>query len=142
LSLLLLCISQGIGQIELYISLKDAYLKTLTNPDEAWGIINITQKNIGLARFFDPSQLPVLHTALFWGSLLIPPSLYTWYHFYGRHWIHPTWFALCSLKLSLVWFFNMNAMPYSYLFYTSTFLSLIILGQYLSSQQQDYQLST
>ena len=141
LSLLLLYISQGIGQIELFISLKDAYLKTLTNPDETWGIINITQKNIGLARFFDLSQLPALHAGLFWGSLLIPPSLYTWYHFYGRHWIYPTWFALCSLKLCLVWFFNMNAMPYSYLFYTSTFLSLVILGQYFYSQQQDRQLS-
>ena len=134
LSLLLLYFSQGIYQLELFYSLKDAYLETLNNPDKIQGVLNITQKNIGLARFFTPEYLPILHSALFWGSLVIPPALYTWYHYVGRQWITPQWFALCSLKLSLVWFFNMNAMPYSYLFYTSTFLSLIILGQYLDKE--------
>ena len=137
LSLFLLYISQGIEQLELFYSLKDAYLETLNNPDKIAGVLNITEKNIGLARFFSPESLPTLHTALFWGSLIIPPILYVWYHHKGRQWIAPQWFALCSLKLSLVWFFNMNAMPYSYLFYTSTFLSLIILGQYISSVRHE-----
>lgn len=130
--LFLLYISQGIYQLELFHSLKSAYLETLTNHEKAGPITSITQKNIGLARFFSFEQLPHLHNALFWGSILLPPILYSWYHYFGRQWVKHEWFALCCLKLSLVYFFNMNALPFSYLFYTSTFLSLIIIFQYSS----------
>lgn len=130
--LFLLYISQGIYQLELFYSLKDAYLETLTNPDEAWGVANITQKNIGIARFLALDQLSSLHKTLFLGSILLPPILFTWYHFFGRHWVSAECFAVCSLKLCLVYFFNMNALPFSYLFYTSTFFSLAIVVCYFS----------
>ncbi len=127
-TLVLLWISQGIYHLDLFISLKDNYLETLQNPDRQWGIINTIQKNIGLARFVPFEGLPTLHTALFWGSLVLPVVLYLFYHFFGRKWIALELFALCSLKLCLVYFFNMNALPFSYLFYTSTVLSIAVLA--------------
>ncbi len=126
----LLWVSQGIYHLDLFISLKDSYLETLQNPERQWGIINTIQKNIGLARFVPFESLPTLHAALFWGSICLPVMLYLFYYFVGRKWINAELFALCSLKLCLVYFFNMNALPFSYLFYTSTFLSLVLLAVY------------
>ncbi|MGH1433360.1 MAG: hypothetical protein ACRBG0_02770 [Lewinella sp.] len=126
--LFLMIVSQGIYEIDLFYSLKDAYLDSFQNPDVRWRTENTIAKNIGLARFVDFDHLLVLHRAVFLGSLLLPPLLYIWYHFRLRHRVASSLFALCSLKLCLVYFFNMNALPYSYLFYTSTFLSLVVLG--------------
>ena len=134
--LLLIFISQGIYQIELFYSLKDSYLETLTNPEEKWGMLNIISKNVGLARFVAYEHLPYMHQALIWGSLVLPFILYGWYHWRLRSWVAPGLFALCSLKLCLVYFFNMNTMPYSYLFYVGSFLSLVLVGHYGKSQLQ------
>lgn len=133
LCLFLMIISQGIYEIDLFYSLKDAYLDSFQNPDIRWRTENTIAKNIGLARFFGFDHLLVLHRAVFLGSLLLPPLLYIWYHFRLRGKVAYSLFALCSLKLCLVYFFNMNALPYSYLFYTSTFLSMVILGVLSSS---------
>ena len=133
LCLLLMVVSQGIYEIDLFYSLKDAYLDSFQNPDIRWRTENTIAKNIGLARFVGFDHLLVLHRAVFLGSLLLPPLLYIWYHFRLRGKVASSLFALCSLKLCLVYFFNMNALPYSYLFYTSTFLSLVILGVLSSS---------
>ncbi len=133
LCLFLMVVSQGIYEIDLFYSLKDAYLDSFQNPDVRWRTENTIAKNIGLARFVGFDHLLVLHRAVFLGSLLLPPLLYIWYHFRLQGRVASSLFALCSLKLCLVYFFNMNALPYSYLFYTSTFLSLVVLGVFSSS---------
>ena len=127
---LLLVISQGIYKVDLFLSLKDAYVTSITDPAREWSAVNTMTKNIGLARFVAYENLIYLHTALVWGSLLLPLGLFTLYHFVLKKWVHFALFAACSLKLCLVYFFNVNPLPYSYLFYTSTFLSLIIISQY------------
>lgn len=128
--LLIMAVSQGWQQLELFYSLRGSYLETLANPDEEWGVTNTINGNIGLARFVGYEHLTDLYRLLFWGTLLLPVLLYLWYYFKGKGSISLGLFALCSLKLCLVFFFNVNPMPYSYLFYTSTFLSLILVGHY------------
>jgi hypothetical protein len=130
LGLLIMFASQGWHQLELFYSLRSSYQETLANPAEEWGVTNTINGNIGLARFVGYEHLTELYRLLFWGTLLLPLLLYLWYHFKGKGSVHLGLFALCSLKLCLVFFFNVNPMPYSYLFYTSTFLSLVLIGQY------------
>lgn len=117
---------QGFGYLDRFIGLRGSYLNTLINPDERWGVVNNIDQNIGLARFFSYEQLTRLHHALFYGSLLLPVLLFSVYHFKLRNRISLPLFALCSLKFSLVYFFSMNPMPYSYLFYPSVFISLLL----------------
>lgn len=138
LGILVMIASQGIYQLELFYSLKDAYLDSFT-PDLAWRTQNTVAKNVGMARFVPFDYLLGMHRLLFWGSILLPVGLYAWYHFGTRHKIQVSLFALCSLKLCLVFFFNVNPLPYSYLFYTSTFLSLIVFNAYLNSVSTEAQ---
>jgi hypothetical protein len=140
--LILLIISQGIGQLELFYSLKDNYLKDLSDPDKAWGMKDIVARNIGVARFLGYNDLPLLHACLVLGSLYIPFRLFVWYHLRLRDRIALPLFALCCLKLCLVYFYNMNPQPYAYLFFTSTFLSSAIIGHYYISKTKQAALST
>lgn len=130
LGLLIMFASQGWQQLELFYSLRGSYQETLANPAEEWGVTNTINGNIGLARFVEYKHLTVLYRLLFRGALLLPALLYLWYHFKLKSSVRLGLFALCSLKLCLVFFFNVNPLPYSYLFYTSTFLSLILVGHY------------
>jgi hypothetical protein len=130
LGLVVMVWSEGIYELELFYGLKEAYLDSFQNLDLAWRTENTVSKNIGLARFVPFEYLIILHRAVFWGSLFLPILLYIWYHFRLRDSVMFGLFSLCSLKLCLVYFFNMNALPYSYLFYTSTFLSLIVLSAF------------
>lgn len=130
LGLLIMAVSQGWQQLELFYSLRGSYQETLTNPAEEWGVTNTINGNIGLARFVGYERLTALYRLLFWGALLLPVLLYLWYHFKLKSSVSLGLFALCSLKLCLVFFFNVNPLPYSYLFYTSTFLSLVLVGHY------------
>lgn len=125
LSIIILWWSQGIYQLELFYGLKDAYLDSFT-PELAWRTKNTVSKNIGLARFVPFDYLSSMHKLLFWGSMLLPLLLYGLYYSKLRVKVSPTLFAVCSLKLCLVFFYNVNPLPYSYLFYTSTFFSLFI----------------
>ncbi|RME96095.1 MAG: hypothetical protein D6772_12355 [Bacteroidetes bacterium] len=133
LAVLALWMSQGLGQLELFYSLKDAFLDSFT-PQLAWRTQNTVNNNLGLARFVPFAWLPGPHRLLFWGSLVLPVLIYIWYHLRLRMRISAPLFALCSLKLCLVFFFNFNPLPYSYLFCTSTFLSLLVFGLVMEKQ--------
>lgn len=136
LMLVLLVISQGIFELELFYSLKDAYLDSFQNPDLLWRTQNTVSKNIGMARFLPFEYLLSLHQLMFWGSLVLPFLLFGWYHFGLRQKGIALWlFALCSLKLCLVFFFNFNALPYSYLFYTSTTVSLVLFSEWILNKK-------
>lgn len=127
--IVLMAAGQGFGYLDRFTGLRESYLNTLTNPDERWGVVHNIEQNIGLARFFGYDQLTSLHQALFYGSLLLPLLLFTLYHFKLRSRVSLPLFALCSLKLCLVYFFSMNPMPYSYLFYPSVFMSLLLAAR-------------
>lgn len=138
----LLIISQGMAQLDLFYNLKDAYLKDLSDPDKAWGMKDIVARNIGVARFLGYKDLPLLHTFLVLGSLYIPFRLFAWYHVRLRDRIALPLFALCCLKLCLVYFYNMNPQPYAYLFFTSTFLSSAVIGYYYIAKTNQADLNT
>lgn len=127
-SILLLFITGGIHAMDTFLSLRHSYLSELINPDKAWAIKSLVEKNIGMARFTPYESLSALHQALFLGSVLLPFLVFAAYRLFGKDKLDFSLFLLCSCKICLVYFFNFNPIPYSYLFYTSTFFSLMILG--------------
>ncbi|HVY75531.1 MAG TPA: hypothetical protein VG890_11910 [Puia sp.] len=81
--------------------------------------------NPGLAKFFGPHRTVQLHQALVDGSFLIPLA-------FALLCLRKTFrfnnISLATLKLSLLVFFQFIDVPYGYLFYTASFVSLAIAG--------------
>ncbi len=84
---------------------------------------------LGFARFFIPGKINTLHSLLIALSFIIPLLIIGfWYSF--RKKINLNNLPLATLKISLVVFYNFIDVPYLYLFYTSTFVSLVIALNY------------
>ncbi len=77
----------------------------------------------GLAWFFGPRQVTLLHGLLVTLSFLVPALFIV----IGRRHQRGINLPLAALKISLVIFFCFIDVPYLYLFYTSSFVSLIIV---------------
>ena len=77
----------------------------------------------GLAWFFGPRQVTLLHGLLVTLSFLVPALFIV----IGRRHQRSVNLPLAALKISLVIFFCFIDVPYLYLFYTSSFVSLIIV---------------
>lgn len=139
LSFLMLLIFQALPQIPMFIGLQDHYLQDVLAHE--WKYAGLIQKNLGMAKFFDFQNIESLHQFQIGLSLIIPAVLLLiFYKFKDR--INKPFFAICSLKLCLVFFYNFIIIPYLYLFYTSTFLSILIFSLHLKSSSQKKLLST
>jgi len=77
----------------------------------------------GLAWFFGPGRVGLLHNLLIGLTFIVPPVFIV----IGRRWLHAANLPLAALKLALVIFFGFIDVPYLYLFYTSSFVSLLAL---------------
>ena len=78
---------------------------------------------IGFAKFFIPDKVNLLHSQLIALSFIVPTAFVLSCNFYKKkHDLNNI--PLAALKLSLVIFYNFLDVPYLYLFYTSTFVSL------------------
>lgn len=124
--LILLTVGGAWSQLFFFLGLQDLYLAELLDDSKNWSFIAQIEKNPGLIKLLPYESIALWHRLLLIGSVLIPMlSFYLFKRF--RPDINTRFFGLCSLKLSLVYFYNMLTIPYSYLFYPSTFLSLFIL---------------
>lgn len=77
----------------------------------------------GFAWLFGPRHVALLHGMLLTLSFTVP-VLFIWI---GRRWQRSVNLPLAALKASLVVFYCFIDVPYLYLFYTSSFVSLIIV---------------
>ncbi|HTI12326.1 MAG TPA: hypothetical protein VL832_27325 [Puia sp.] len=80
----------------------------------------------GLAIFFGPKRIPLLHHTLISLSFAVPFLFVVFCRLKGKV-RQVANIPLAALKLSLVIFYCFIDVPYLYLFYTSSFVSLIIL---------------
>jgi hypothetical protein len=85
------------------------------------------------AWFFGPHRIALLHGVLLTLSFSVP-LIFTWA---GRRWQQSVNLPLAALKISLVVFYCFIDVPYLYLFYTSSFVSLIIVAMLLRESSQD-----
>ena len=126
-TLLWLIMGKSLFNFDVFIEVPSNYMEAIrTMPDKYEPLI---QNSLGLAKFVKYDNLGAFNHFFQAGVWLVPLSLlaYCWMR---RNRLNMALFGLCSLKLSLVFFYNFLIMPYLYLFYTSTFLSLAIYIYY------------
>ena len=87
---------------------------------------------LGYAKWFDISQIQLLHNMQIIVAAILPVILLIIFHLIkNRITLNKQFWSFCSLKICLVFFYNMLEVPYYYLFFTSTFFSYAVLFAYL-----------
>jgi hypothetical protein len=80
----------------------------------------------GLAWFFGPHRIAILHNVLVFLSFIVPSSFVLYCYRKAKKGPVSN-IALAALKLNLVIFYCFIDVPYLYLFYTSSFVSLMVV---------------
>ncbi len=126
---LFLLVSTGaLWQLDVILNLPTIYIDHLM--ENEWKFHGFSTTNLGLVKFVSFERIPFFNRLFFLLNLAIPiVCLWCFWKFKDK--INQAFFAICSLKLCLVFFYNFLIMPFSYLFYTNTFLSIAILSWYL-----------
>ena len=86
--------------------------------------------NLGLGKFYGPNRMAILHFCLLTMSFGIP-LLFMCFCLLQKKWQFRN-INLACFKLSLLVFYQFIDVPYGYLFYTASFVSLIIASSLLS----------
>jgi hypothetical protein len=81
---------------------------------------------LGFAGFFGPKGVPLLHTLLITGSFVVPLAGMLFCYVRSRA-AGLSNIPLAMLKISLVVFYCFIDVPYQYLFYTASFVSLLLV---------------
>jgi hypothetical protein len=126
--LLTLLLPFGMGPLFYHLHLHDDYI---SHAARVWHDEPETfYETLGMAKFFGPSHINLLHLILEAGTFLVPLI----FLLLKRKKIstQPN-VLLAGLQLSLTFFYNFLDVPYMYLFYTLVFVSLVIAGWTLSS---------
>jgi hypothetical protein len=90
--------------------------------------------NPGLAKFFGRQNMGILHITLLVMSFAVPLLFMSFCVVQKRWKIHNI--NVACFKLSLVVFYQLIDVPYGYLFYTSSFVSLIIASILLTQRME------
>ena len=87
--------------------------------------------SVGLARFFGPANIALQHWLLVGLSLTVPSIGMLLLLRFGKVWkMREENFPLAVLKLSLLIFYSMVDVPYDYLFFTASFVSLLMVQDF------------
>ncbi len=119
----------AIEHLGFFSQMPKVYLEAVQDPLNNWKYRPIFEDSLGMARFFSADSLVWMHRGLFILSFLVPFTLLL-INYKRSQPICKEMFALCSLKLTLVVFYNLLIIPALYLFYTNTFFSFAVLFYY------------
>jgi hypothetical protein len=87
---------------------------------------HVFSSGMGFAGFFGPARITLLHIVLITGSFLIPIAGILFCYARSKRKVTAN-IPLAVLKISLVFFYSFIDVPYLYLFYTSSFVSLLLV---------------
>ena len=126
---LILILPFGIDPLLYHLHLHDDYI---SHAARVWHDEPDTYfETLGMAKFFGPSHIKLLHFILETGTFLIPLAFL---FFLRRKISRQPNILLAGLQLSLTFFYNFLDVTYLYLFYTPVIVSLVIAGWSLSVQ--------
>ncbi len=131
----LLLVGQGYKHIPTYIKLQSIYAEAISDPVNEIKYRPLIRNSLGLAKYFPYECMPIMHYVGILLSLILPLVFYSWAKRKGYVQINSPLFLICSLKFSLVIFYNLLVIPYLYLFLTSTFLSVGVFSAYLVGKE-------
>jgi hypothetical protein len=125
--ILIMTLFQAIFHLDIFLGLSANYIDAVVTKKEKY--IDVIKYSMGIAKFFKYENLSILHNLHFIFQIIPLVVAFIYFH-YVRPQINKQLFALCVAKLSLVFFFNLLILPYTYLFYTSILYSVVILYVY------------
>jgi len=86
----------------------------------------------GVAKFFGPQHVTLLHSILFWGTFIIPLFFLA---FIKKKSVAPNIVLLSCFQFCITFFYNFLDISYLYLYYTPVFVSLVIAGRALMANR-------
>jgi hypothetical protein len=95
---------------------------------------------IGFAKFFGVDKMNMLHSLLICFSFTVPTAFIWLCHFLKKK-MNLSNIPLAALKISIVIFYNFIDVPYLYLFFTSSFVSLAMILVFIRDSQADSKLA-
>lgn len=130
LSMALMLWTGAFQNLGIFLEMPRIYLEAVKDPGNAWKYLPTINESLGLGKYIGIERIGLLHKGLFYVSLLSPLCFLLWIlrkpQSLNRH-----FWAICSLKMSLVLFYQFLVINPLYLFYTSTFFSYAVLYYYL-----------
>ena len=128
--LLMVILPFGWGIFSKLIALPNAYINFAAR---VWhDASHVFRESLGWAKFFGPQRIEQLHYLLIGLSFTIPSVfVLILFTFFKKSTINLNRIPLATLKITLVIFYSFIDVPYLYLFYTSTFVSLLGVAGYL-----------
>jgi hypothetical protein len=90
----------------------------------------VFSQSMGFAKFYGPGHITALHNSLVLLTFMVPVLFVAVCIYLSRKW-KLRHIPLAALKLSVVIFFSFIDVPYLYLFYTSSFISLVAVSCFL-----------
>ena len=115
----------------IFLEMPKIYLDAVQDPEHSWKYLPTINESLGLGKYLGIERIGLLHRSLFFVSLLSPLCFLLWV-LRKPHSLNSSFWALCSLKMSLVLFYQFLVINPLYLFYTSTFFSYSILYAYFN----------
>ena len=115
--------------LHIFLDMPRIYLDAVQDPENSWKYLSTINESLGLGKYVGIERIGVLHSSLFFISLLSPLCFLLWALFKSDKFNSAFW-ALCSLKMSLVLFYQFLVINPLYLFFTSTFFSYAVLYAY------------
>lgn len=133
--LLLFLIPFGWGELVNLLKLPSAYIAFAAR---VWGDSPIVfTSSLGFARFFGKYHIFLQHIVLLYLSFIVPLlfiSICFWMKLKRNKIINNI--SLATFKITLVVFYAFIDVPYLYLFYTSSFVSLIAIAYFISNEKE------
>ncbi len=124
LPLILILLSGVWPNLGTIVGLSDHYLNAVISLPQKYAYT--IEQSTGMARFFFPSSMEKLSSTMLAGAVLIPAIGFVVF-IKKKNALPLHLYALCLLKLSMVWILCFITIPYEYLFLTSIFLSSFLL---------------
>ena len=133
---LLMILPFGWKPFEVLLSLPQRYIDFASR---VWADSPIVfSSSLGFAKFFGSGRIALQHHLLIVFSFVLPllfAGMAIWLR--ERKQFRINNIVLATFKLSLVIFYCMIDVPYLYLFYTSSFVSLLIVGYFISLREHE-----
>lgn len=123
LCIFMMFVFQGFDNLNVFIKLQSYYIEDVTSGYHKFH--NMIQESIAITRNFSYENIIKVHYFQIVSSFIAPLIFILLTKLLYKR-VNLPLLAICSLKAALVFFFSFILLPYTYLFYTSVFLSLII----------------
>jgi hypothetical protein len=96
---------------------------------------DVFQFSLGFAKFFGQQRISLLHGTLIVLSFIVPALFILGCYVASKKQVILSNVPLAALKITLVVFYNFIDVPYAYLFYTSSFISLLMIASLLRQEE-------